>query len=113
MPISSTGGMWFVDLWNPKYMAHIFKVTVAVDMSGDIVWICPLALGTSADVLIWDSYGPSRTRGDFFDFEVLGEEVYICASCYQKHTMTECGECRLNCCAECIDLHICGDKTVY
>ena len=47
--------------WNPKYAAHIFKVTVAVDMLGNIVWICPLAPGTSADVLIWDGYGLSRT----------------------------------------------------
>ena len=59
-----------MDLWNPKYTAHIFKVTVAVDMLGNILWICPLASCTSADVLIWDGYGPSRTRGDFFDSEV-------------------------------------------
>ena len=63
-----------MDLWNPKYAAHIFKVAVAVDMLGNIVWICPLALGTSADVLIWDGYGPSCTRGDFFDFEVGGHD---------------------------------------
>ena len=113
MPISSIGGMWFVDLWNPKYAAHIFKVTVAVDMLGNIVWLCPLAPGTSADVLNWDGYGPSRTRGDFFYFGVVGEEVDICALCCQKHTTTECGECHLNYCAECIDLHTCGDKTVY
>ena len=37
MPISSIGGMWFVDLWNPKYAAHIFKVTVAFDMLGNVV----------------------------------------------------------------------------
>ena len=43
-------------------------------MLGNIVWICPLAPGTSADVLIWDGYGPSRTRGDFFDFEVGGDD---------------------------------------
>ena len=42
MLISSIGGTWCVDFWNPKYAAHIFKVTVAVDMSGNIVWICPL-----------------------------------------------------------------------
>ena len=40
----------------------------------NIIWICPLAPGTSADVLIWDGYGPSRTRGDFFDFEVGGHD---------------------------------------
>ena len=44
MPIRPIGGMWFVDPWNPKYAAHIFKVTVAVDTLGNIVWICPLAL---------------------------------------------------------------------
>ena len=39
-------------------------------MLGSIVWICPLALGTSTDFLIGDGYGPSRTCRDFFDFEV-------------------------------------------
>ena len=34
--------------------------------------ICPLALGHSADVLIWGGYGHSRTQRDFFDFEVGG-----------------------------------------
>ena len=29
---------------------------------------------SNADVLIWDGYGPSRTRGDFFDFEVGGHD---------------------------------------
>ena len=77
---------------------------------GIIVWICPLAPGTSADVLIRDGCGPSHTRGDFFDFEVVGEEVDICALCCQKHTTVECGECHLNYCAECIDPHTCGDK---
>ena len=72
--LNSIGGMWSKDLWNPKYAAHIFKVTVTVDMLGNIVRICPLASGTSADVLIWDGYGPSRTRGDFFDFEVGGHD---------------------------------------
>ena len=47
---------------------------MAVDMLGNIVWICPLAPGTSADVLIWDGYGPSHTRGGFFDFEVGGHD---------------------------------------
>ena len=46
----------------------------AVDMLGNIMWICPLAPGTSADVLIWDGYGPSHTRGSFFDFEVGGHD---------------------------------------
>ena len=72
MPIRSIGGIWSVDLWNPKYTAHIFKVVVAIDMLSNIVWICPLALGTSADVLICDGYGHSRTQDDFFDFEVGG-----------------------------------------
>ena len=74
MPISSIGGIWSADLWNPKYVSHVYKVTVAVDMLGNIIWICPLAPGTSADALIWDGYGPSRTRGDFFDFEVGGHD---------------------------------------
>ena len=72
MPITSIGGMWSVDLRNPKYASHVFKVAVAVGMLGNMVWICPLVLRTFADVLIWDGYGPSRSRGDFFDFEVGG-----------------------------------------
>ena len=40
-------------------------------MLGNIGWICPLAPGTSVDVLIWDGYGPSRTRGDLFNFEAM------------------------------------------
>ena len=46
----------------------------AVDMLGNVIWICPLAPGTSADVLIWDGYGPSHTRGGFFHFEVGGHD---------------------------------------
>ena len=49
------------DNWNPKYASHVYKVTVAIDMLGNIVWVCPLAPGTSADVLIWDGYGPSAS----------------------------------------------------
>ena len=52
MPIASISGVWSVDLWNPKYALHVFKVTVAVDMLGNIIWICPLAPGTSTNVLI-------------------------------------------------------------
>ena len=43
-------------------------------MLGNIVWICPLAPGTSADVLIWDGYDLSCTCDDFFDFEVGGHD---------------------------------------
>ena len=63
-----------MDLWNPKYAALISKVTLAVNMLRNIVWICLLAPGTSADVLIWDGYGLSRMRGDFFDLEVGGHD---------------------------------------
>ena len=34
MPISSIGGISSADLWNSKYVSHVYKVTVAVDMSG-------------------------------------------------------------------------------
>ena len=30
MPVTSIGGLWSIDLWNPKYASHVFKVTVAV-----------------------------------------------------------------------------------
>ena len=29
MPIASIGRVWNVDLWNPKYASHVFKVAVA------------------------------------------------------------------------------------
>ena len=28
MPISSIGGIWSADLWNPKYVLHVYKVTL-------------------------------------------------------------------------------------
>lgn len=45
------------------------KVTVAIDSLGNIVWICPLAPGTSSDVLIRDREGPSRVKGQFIDYQ--------------------------------------------
>ena len=42
--------------------SHVYKVTFAVDMLGNIVWICPLAPGTRANVLTWDGYGLPCTR---------------------------------------------------
>ena len=57
-------------LLNPKYTGHVYKVTVAVDNLGNIVWICDLMPGTSADVTIWDQRGPLRMQGQFFDYEV-------------------------------------------
>ena len=57
-------------LFNPKYTGHVYKITVALDNLGNIVWIYDLMPGTSADAMIWDQHGPSRTHGQFFDFEV-------------------------------------------
>ena len=37
-----TLNLWSADLWNPKYASHVYRVTVAVDMLGNIIWICPL-----------------------------------------------------------------------
>ena len=31
-PSDPFGGMWSADLWNPKYVLHVYKVTVAIDM---------------------------------------------------------------------------------
>ena len=70
MPICSVGGKLSDVLFNPKYAGHVYKITVAVDNLGNIVWICDLMLGTSADVMIWDQHGSSRTHGQFFDFEI-------------------------------------------
>ena len=101
MPISSIGGIWSADLWNPKYASHVYKVSIAVDMLGNIIWICPLAPGTLADLLIWDGYGPSRTRGDFFDFEVGGHDgaykgrihVIVPFIGRKNGTLTACQQC--------------------
>ena len=73
MLISSIGGIWSAEVWNPKCASHVYTVTAAVNMLGETVWICPLAPSTSAHVLICNGYGPFRTRGDFFDFEVGGQ----------------------------------------
>ena len=70
MPISSIGGALSDILFNPKYAGCVWKITVAVDNLGNIVWICPVLPGTSADVKIWDKYGPQRTKGCFMEFEV-------------------------------------------
>ena len=77
MPVSSIGGIQSAQLCNHKYASLFYKVTIAVDMLGNITWICLLATGTSAHVLVWDGYGPSRTRGDFVDFEVGGHVGFI------------------------------------
>ena len=70
MPISSIGRALSDILFNPKYAGCVWKITVAVDNLGNIVWICPVLPGTSADVKIWDKYGPQRTKGCFMEFEV-------------------------------------------
>ena len=70
MSISSIGGALSDILFNPKYAGCVWKITVAVDNLGNIVWICPVLPGTSADVKIWDKYGPQRTKGCFMEFEV-------------------------------------------
>ena len=55
MPISSIGGALSDILFNPKYAGCVWKITVAVDHLGNIVWTCPVLPGTSADVKIWDT----------------------------------------------------------
>ena len=69
MPVACVGGALSDVLFNPKCGKDCWKVTVAVDFLGNIVWICPLSPGTTPDVLIWDKEGPQRARGDFFDYE--------------------------------------------
>ena len=69
MPISCMGGALSDCLWNPKKARCIWKVTVAIYFLGNILWISALQPGNSSDVLIWDQFGPQRTRGDFLEFE--------------------------------------------
>ena len=57
MPISSMGGALSDVLFNPKYAGHIWKLPVAVDHVGNIVWIGPVMLGTARDLIMWDKYG--------------------------------------------------------
>ena len=40
MPIASTGGILCDVLFNPKYAGCVYKVTVAIDILGNIMWIC-------------------------------------------------------------------------
>ena len=41
------------------------------------------------------------------------DEAEVCALCRQKcSTITVCGECKEHSCAECMDAHTCGDRTV-
>ena len=88
MPICLAQIVWMMCicdvLLNPKYTGHVYKVTVAVDNLGNIVWICDLMPGKSADVAIWDQRGPSRMHGQFFDYEVgnTGLVVVQCVSCW-------------------------------
>ena len=45
MPIRSIGGIWSADPWNPKYVLHVYKVTVAVDMLTTLYGFAPWILG--------------------------------------------------------------------
>ena len=63
MPIASIEGILCDVLSNPNYAGCVFKVRVAIDSLGNIVWVCPLAPGTLADVLIWDHARPKRGKG--------------------------------------------------
>ena len=72
-------------LLNPKYTGHVYKVTVAVDNLGNIVWVCDLMPGKSADVTIWDQRGPSRMHGQFFDYEVGNHD-----GAYKGHSGCNC-----------------------
>ena len=42
-----------------------------------VVWICPLAPGTTADVLVWDRGGPQPATGHFTDDEVGANYVVL------------------------------------
>ena len=58
-------------LFHSKYASHIWKLTVAVDHQGNIIWIGPLIMhGTAPDVIMWDKYGPTQKLGLFKNFGV-------------------------------------------
>ena len=75
MPIWSVGGDLSDVPFDRKYTNNIYKVTVAVDNLGNIVWICNLMPGTAANVVIWDQPGPSGTHGQFFDFQTSAQDA--------------------------------------
>ena len=50
MPITFIGGTLLGVLFNPKYAGHIWKLTVAFDHSGNIVWGCLILWGRS---MVW------------------------------------------------------------
>ena len=82
MPIGSIGGALSDVLFNPKCARHIWKVAVTIDSLGNIVWICPLAPGTSADVLIGIMKVHNGPRGiskimNLVPMMVLIKAVYI------------------------------------
>ena len=52
MPIGSVGGTLSDVLFNPKYAKNVYKVTVAIDAIGNIVWLCNLYPGTTPDAII-------------------------------------------------------------
>ena len=62
---------------------------------GNIVWICPLAPGTSADVLIWDREGPKRSKGHYMDYEIGSMDgaykgrLHVAWSFIGRKTLTE------------------------
>ena len=38
------------------------------EISFVVIWICPLALRTSADIFCWDGEGPQGAKGHFKDW---------------------------------------------
>ena len=70
MPIVSMRGILCDVLFDLKYAGCVYKVAVAIDAMGNIIWICPLSPGTSADVLIWDREELKRAKGHCLDYEM-------------------------------------------
>ena len=62
----------------------LWKVTVAVDNPLNIVRVCRVLPGTSADVKIRDKYGPQRTEGCLMEFEV-GVHDGACTGRWHPH----------------------------
>ena len=52
MPTCSVGGYLSDVLFNTQYAGHVYKIAVAVDNLGNVVWICDLMPVTPADVMI-------------------------------------------------------------
>ena len=121
MPIASIRGILCDVLFNPEYASCVYKVTIAIDSLGNIVWIC--LLSPLAFAAIFDSWehvpahvwvAPAHEDND--DEDVVGDDGDVYALCCTKsdhEKMSMCDKCQLLYCTDCIDTYACDCATVF